>query len=174
MSDLAQSTSVSEGTLAPSLALTAAEPARSPVVQLLSAAAVRSESVSVPPEPSTPVTLQAEARSQPPDTAGGSPAAPLQPPKPSDTPSRPSAATQLVSHLPNLLNYSHEGLRNFETMPPAEFLEKVFPGTTVAFANRRMRSKKPREPKTLMFRTISSPNHPLLTLLKSANVSEER
>jgi hypothetical protein len=58
-------------------------------------------------------------------------------------------------------------------MDSAEFLAKVFPDTTVAFANRRLLSNKPREPKTLMFRTISA-SHPLLTLLKSAGVSEER
>jgi hypothetical protein len=76
--------------------------------------------------------------------------------------------------LPNLLTTAHAGYDAFKGMGAVAFVTNVFQQKE-AFAGRRVLSTKPRDPQTLMFRTIrdstdGSASPPLIRLLAAAGV----
>jgi hypothetical protein len=135
-----------------------------------------------PSPPATPCIAQAERSSIAPDTAGGSPARPPLRSAPPGSPSltaRPPAqpldtSAKAIVVLPNLLTTAHAGYDAFKGMGAVAFVTNVFQQKE-AFAGRRVLSTKPRDPQTLMFRTIrdstdGSASPPLIRLLAAAGV----
>jgi hypothetical protein len=91
---------------------------------------------------------------------------------------------QVSAELPNLLATLHEGLKVFkpfkERKATHEYITAVLGGEkspAVAFRNHRAFSNQPRDPRTLLFRTIieqDTNTSPLLSLLREAGIDPKR